>query len=424
MIEHLLKGVKELGGIVTPTKISGATSFFEEFGQFIFDNNAIEERNNVLTLLPFPEFNLAFPYPIDEIKFALSKSQDQVIKESEAQNLLSTFKLDANLSRRPSTSLSGGEMMLLTLAKAFALEPLINRLILCTPYHFLNQENHFLVDYLTTYYSQKGKDVFILNTENQEINSKSILNNSEFISSVDDLHWSFSLEDLVVEFEETNFPKFSPGKKIKYSNFKASKIKSPTFLKGTNGIGKSVLAKLLSGLIEQKEGSFKIICAGKSGKARLLMQDSTIQLFGNTPIQYIKRVTFLENDSYEGILKIFNRISADLSEYLKNHNILYDADLGNWKTNPSILHAKMVLIAERIFSEPPLLILDEPSFGLSKELSDALLKSICDISHEKNIAVLMITQKENWAYKIFKTEIHLKPNSKEILVELKELENE
>lgn len=420
-IEHLLKSVRSLGGVITPTKISGATSFFQEFGQFMLSSYDLEKNNDVLTLLPFPEFNLAFPYPIDEVKFALSKSKGQVIKEDEAESILSSFNLDVNLSHRPTISLSGGEMVLLSLAKAFALEPLINRLILCCPYHFLNKENHNLVDNLTTYYSQKGKDVIILNTEKPESDDNDFQIKNYSPPYVSKLHWSCSLENLVIEFEETNFPKFSPGKRINYSRLNAAKINSPTFLKGTNGIGKSVLAKIFSGLIKQSDGDFKIICAGKSGLARLLMQDSTIQLFGNTPNQYIKRVTFLEQDSYKDVLEIFNRINADISEYLKIQNMLLDADFGNWRTSPSILHAKMVLIAERIYSEPPLLILDEPSFGLSKKISDALLRSICNISHEKNIAVLMITQKNNWANDIFKSEINLKLGKEEIIVELREL---
>ena len=56
-----------------------------------------------------------------------------------------------------------------------------------------------------------------------------------------------------------------------------------------------------------------------------------------------------------------------------------------------MFQAKLAIIAERLVYSPPLLILDEPSWGLSVRQSDTLIEAVVDYCHERDIPIAMIT---------------------------------
>jgi energy-coupling factor transport system ATP-binding protein len=213
---------------------------------------------------------------------------------------------------------------------------------------------------------------------------------------------------------------------MKYSACDKNKLtlNSPTLLTGDNGVGKSVLSKILSGIIRTNKGEVSIQAPNGQCGARLLFQDSIAQLFGMSIDDHLDWVFKFEGDKRKVALSIYNEIDSVMREYLTVRGLDYLPALGEIATCNTLLQAKMSLIAERLASLPPLLILDEPGWGLSRSIARKFVWTVCQHASKYNVAILLISHQSDWWKGIIKSHLHLtKEHNANIRIEEKDIKN-
>ena len=158
---------------------------------------------------------------------------------------------------------------------------------------------------------------------------------------------------------------------------------------GPNGAGKSTTLKVISGFLKPKSG--KIIFKDKDitnlspwqrsklGIAYLFQGGS---IFENlTVIENLK----LSNENIETAFEIF----PELKKYKKTRAGLLSGGL-----------KQMLSISLILLKDPDLLLLDEPSAGLSPALVEKLISKIKDINQKFNKTILLVEQNIVQALKI------------------------
>jgi branched-chain amino acid transport system ATP-binding protein len=158
---------------------------------------------------------------------------------------------------------------------------------------------------------------------------------------------------------------------------------------GPNGAGKSTTLKVISGFLKPKSG--KIIFKDKDitnlspwqrsklGIAYLFQGGS---IFENlTVIENLK----LSNENIETAFEIF----PELEKYKKTRAGLLSGGL-----------KQMLSISLILLKDPDLLLLDEPSAGLSPALVEKLISKIKDINQKFNKTILLVEQNIVQALKI------------------------
>jgi branched-chain amino acid transport system ATP-binding protein len=158
---------------------------------------------------------------------------------------------------------------------------------------------------------------------------------------------------------------------------------------GPNGAGKSTTLKVISGFLKPKSG--KIIFKDKDitnlspwqrsklGIAYLFQGGS---IFENlTVIENLK----LSNEKIETAFEIF----PELEKYKKTRAGLLSGGL-----------KQMLSISLILLKDPELLLLDEPSAGLSPALVEKLISKIKDINQKFNKTILLVEQNIVQALKI------------------------
>lgn len=164
-------------------------------------------------------------------------------------------------------------------------------------------------------------------------------------------------------------------------------------LLGTNGSGKTTTLKAITGLIEVTGGSITYmgndirgVKTNKMVSQGIAMVPEGRLLFGKLSVEdNLKMGAFLNRDRnkvnqrLEEVYRIFPRVKERLKQ-------LAETLSGG--------EQQMVAIARGLMSEPKLLILDEPSLGLSPKLVKEVFEFIKDIN-KLGITIILVEQNVN-----------------------------
>ncbi|MEM1578073.1 MAG: ABC transporter ATP-binding protein [Archaeoglobaceae archaeon] len=189
---------------------------------------------------------------------------------------------------------------------------------------------------------------------------------------------------------------------------------------GSNGAGKSTLLRTISGLIKPASG--KIIFDGKDITK---MEPEDIVAIGITHCPE-GRLLFPDLSVYKNLLLGYYTLRKDkkgfkkkLEEVLKIFPVLRDR-INQIAGTMSGGEQQMLAIARALMSSPKLLLLDEPSLGLSPKLSVGVFEVLTRI--KEKTAILLSEQNASLSLKIADRayvmelgEIKLQGSAKEII---------
>jgi len=388
---------------------NGRTVFFKQLGSWFRDYSSESSSDYISYILPNPAQSLSFPTAIDVLSAALAMYQDSDSVD-DAIELLMEFGLTPDKAGQPIVSLSGGELLLLNYAKAKAMLPTVNRMVACSPVHWLNINKYYYWDLLVSYYTgnKKNVDVVLLNGEpfpNKDELADSIYWHQEEIKQ---LHWKLFIDNPKVVFPEIKFPSYHPESSLEFiSKYKELSLTSPTLVTGDNGIGKSIFAKVMAGVIKPVDGLVSFLSVNGKGNARLIFQDAIDQVFGMSIDAHLDWIFRFDSTRAKSARSIYSTIEQALRKTLHDNHFAGLSALGVAGKKTTLLQAKICLVAERIASSPPLIVLDEPSWGLSKSVSRIFLTEVCKQAHDNGVAVVIISHQPKWWDGLIQSHIQL-----------------
>jgi len=407
--EQLSYFVNESKTSLIPT-IPGARIFLGELGNWLVNYNDELTEDWVSVILPNPSQGMSFPTPFDVLSTILQLQFDSSSLNDQVHNHLLEFGLDESMATRPVVSLSGGELLLLNYAKTKAMLPVVKGLFACSPLRWLNPKRFEMWEHLVSAMHHKNKfiDVSLLLGEpfiDYEYDAAAIFEKKATIPAK---KWELVLNDPKVTFQETSFPTYQEESCIEFEcSASTMDLMSPSLVIGDNGIGKSVLAKVLSGIITPSEGDAYSVSQNGKGLARVLFQDSIEQLFGKTVDAHSQWVFRFDSWISKKAESIYQSMESAIRNDLHSFHFKGISSLGTADKKSSLLQAKLRLVAERISTSPPLLILDEPGWGLSKIVAQCFMHEACKHAHEHGVAVAIITHQPDWWADISRSIIRL-----------------
>lgn len=398
--ERLIDHIEGETNVSLPMLPAGRAAFFVKFGKWLNASEAIPSEK--LFILPDPSSNLAFPTPQEELSYAVFIATGAHPSNEDIESLLNMYGLAISKATQSISSLSGGERLLLSFAKAHALLPCVDGLILSNPTQWLNPSKYPLLGQLCRCYLDKGKVVRIAAMEGERVPlmPEATLSTSCQSSPLQKcLPWELEFSDLQVTFEGTTFPTYHEAFSLTFGlDGGAVRLQSPTLITGDNGTGKSTFGKLLAGVIAATHGEFQLRCGGSAGNARILLQESIEQLFGKTALEHIDWAFRFDKARQSDAIKIYEKLDEALRAIVIGTSDLSQDLVGSKHTPNTLLQGKVALVAERLAAKPTLIILDEPGWGLTPRIAVPFVRQVCEIAHERGTAVAIIThQIEVWS---------------------------
>ncbi len=170
-------------------------------------------------------------------------------------------------------------------------------------------------------------------------------------------------------------------------------------LLGGNACGKSTTMKTILGLVKSRQGTIEF-----RGKRIDKLRPSAIVRAGISPVLEARRL-FPYLTVYENLLMgAYTR--ADKKEIHKDIEYIYDlfpVVKARYKQQASTLSGgeqQMVAMARALMARPKLLIMDEPSMGLSPLFVDRIFEIIQQINQKQGVSILLVEQNANMALSI------------------------
>lgn len=170
-------------------------------------------------------------------------------------------------------------------------------------------------------------------------------------------------------------------------------------LLGGNASGKSTTMKTILGLVKPRRGTIEFL-----GKRIEKLPPSVIVRAGISPVLEARRLfpylTVYENllmgaytrTDTRGIREDIERL-YDLFPVVKERNKQLASTLSGGEQ-------QMVAIARALMARPRLLIMDEPSMGLSPRFVDKVFDIIQEINHKEGVTIFLVEQNANMALSI------------------------
>jgi len=170
---------------------------------------------------------------------------------------------------------------------------------------------------------------------------------------------------------------------------------------GANGAGKSTLLKTITGLVKAAKGDIifknnnltkvkpeRIVKSGIAmvPEGRRVFPDLTVK--ENLELgAYTLTDKKLENQIFEQVITIFPRLKERIKQ-----------PAGTLSGGEQ----QMLAIGRALMSNPKLLLLDEPSMGLSPKITKEIFMLIKDINLNKGISIILVEQNAHMAMEIAK----------------------
>ena len=160
---------------------------------------------------------------------------------------------------------------------------------------------------------------------------------------------------------------------------------------GPNGAGKSTVLKAVCGLIPVWKGKIKYNSRLTNGAspAQNVALGITFAPQGSRVFQDLTVMENLEIGGYQLPRKVAKERIAQVLEFFPVLKDRLRQDAGRLSGGEQ----QMVALARTLVPKPKLLLLDEPSLGLSPNLVKAVLDKILEINSENKVSILIVEQK-------------------------------
>jgi branched-chain amino acid transport system ATP-binding protein len=173
-------------------------------------------------------------------------------------------------------------------------------------------------------------------------------------------------------------------------------------LLGANGAGKSTTLKAISGLLKSEDGEVR--------RGEIVFENRRID--GIAPDQIVRRGIFqimegrriiadmtpLENLRLGAFTRRDNEVANDLEMVLDYFPRLKErTGLAGYLSGGE---QQMLAIGRALMARPTLILMDEPSMGLSPRLGDEVFSIIRRINHELGVSVLLVEQNAHAALSV------------------------
>lgn len=170
-------------------------------------------------------------------------------------------------------------------------------------------------------------------------------------------------------------------------------------LLGGNACGKSTTMKTILGLVKPRQGKIEFI-----GQRIEKLSPSAIVRAGISPVLEARRL-FPYLTVYEN-LRMGAYVRKDKKEILEDIERMYElfpVVKDRYRQLASTLSGgeqQMVAMARALMARPKLLIMDEPSMGLSPLFVDKIFEIIQQINQTQGVSILLVEQNANMALSI------------------------
>ena len=170
-------------------------------------------------------------------------------------------------------------------------------------------------------------------------------------------------------------------------------------LLGGNACGKSTTMKTILGLVKSRQGTIEF-----RGKRIDKQSPSAIVRAGISPVLEARRL-FPYLTVYENLLMgAYTRIDKQaINQDIEHVYDLFPVVKARYKQLASTLSGgeqQMVAMARALMARPKLLIMDEPSMGLSPLFVDRIFNIIERINRKQGVSILLVEQNANMALSI------------------------
>jgi branched-chain amino acid transport system ATP-binding protein len=174
-------------------------------------------------------------------------------------------------------------------------------------------------------------------------------------------------------------------------------------LLGTNGNGKSTLMKCIMGLVRPHGGRMSLVVDGRSHDLTRLSTEEVVDL-GVALVpegrRLFPKLTVRENLMLGAFRKAArSAISRNLAHAFETFPVLKQRE-NQLAGTMSGGQQQMLAIARALMSSPRLLLVDEPSVGLSPLLVSQTISKIAELKRSFGLTVLMAEQNFNQAIRI------------------------
>lgn len=168
---------------------------------------------------------------------------------------------------------------------------------------------------------------------------------------------------------------------------------------GANGAGKSTTLMTICGIIRASAGDVRYMGESiRDTRADLLPERGLCQVPEGRRI--FPRLTVRENlDMGAFFRRDVDEIEADLGMVYRLFPVLFERRKQHGGTL-SGGEQQMLAIARALMSRPKMLLLDEPSLGLSPMISQHIFRIIKNVNEERGMTILLVEQNANIALKL------------------------